>query len=342
MVFESDVSLNVSKFQPSAIPPASHAVNQHIMSMADGKPRWWEVGAQTFREMRARGETAMPPSALLDCAQSFSIPSREPGRNIPCRIIKPEGSSAPSGVFLHIHGGGWVLMDEESQDALLKHYTDAANLVSISVGYRLAPEHPYPAGPEDCYDVAEWLVENAEKEFGAPLKFMGGESAGGHLSALTALHLLSHENPKYSDFKFKGLLLHFGVFDLSFTPTTYTFKRSPALVIDRESMTHSTNAFLQSPASDPKDPKISPLYFDFLSLTASGKSLPPAVFTCGTEDVLLDDTIFMSAKWQMAGGEAIVKIVPGAPHGYIMCPPGLVPGTEEILELLEKFLKEKV
>lgn len=98
---------------------------------------------------------------------------------------------------MHIHGGGWVLGDEigyfihqtgsfllilqltgmvpYSQDALLKYYADTANLVSISVGYRLAPEHPFPAGPEDCYDAVEWLVDNAEKEFGAPLKFISGE-----------------------------------------------------------------------------------------------------------------------------------------------------------------------
>lgn len=63
----------------------------------------------------------------------------------------------------------------DSQDDYLKAYVDSTNVVVLSVGYRLAPEHPFPAGPEDCYDAAEWLVDNAEKEFGAPLKFIGGE-----------------------------------------------------------------------------------------------------------------------------------------------------------------------
>ena len=62
-----------------------------------------------------------------------------------------------------------------SQDPLTKSIADGANLAVISVGYRLAPEHPFPQGPEDCYDVAEWLVDNSEAKFGAPLKFVGGE-----------------------------------------------------------------------------------------------------------------------------------------------------------------------
>lgn len=64
-----------------------------------------------------------------------------------------------------------------SGDPLLKFIADAANLATISIGYRLAPEHPYPQGPEDCYDAAMWLVDHAEAEFGAPLKFIGGEAS---------------------------------------------------------------------------------------------------------------------------------------------------------------------
>ena len=62
-----------------------------------------------------------------------------------------------------------------SQDTLMKSIAEGANLTVISVGYRLAPEHPFPQGPEDCYDAAEWLVDNSEAKFGAPLKFAGGE-----------------------------------------------------------------------------------------------------------------------------------------------------------------------
>lgn len=90
----------------------------------------------------------------------------------------------------------------------------------VSVGYRLAPEHPYPAGNEDCFDVAEYLVDHGEKEYGVPLMFMGGDSAGGHLSAVTTYHLLKTR----PDFAFKGLVLNYGAFDISgFQPGAWHF-----------------------------------------------------------------------------------------------------------------------
>lgn len=66
-------------------------------------------------------------------------------------------------------------MSHSTSDPLLKFYADASGCTVISAGYRLAPEYPFPAGPEDCFDVAEYLVKNAEKEYGGPVKFMGGE-----------------------------------------------------------------------------------------------------------------------------------------------------------------------
>ena len=62
-----------------------------------------------------------------------------------------------------------------SQDPLLKAIADGVNLIVVSVGYRLAPENPFPKGPEDCFDVAEWLVDHGHAHFGVPLTFMGGE-----------------------------------------------------------------------------------------------------------------------------------------------------------------------
>lgn len=76
---------------------------------------------------------------------------------------------------MHIHGGGWVLMSEETSDPLLQFYADASGCVAVSVGYRLAPEHPFPAGPQDCEDAAEWLVRHGEEEVGGKLAFIGGE-----------------------------------------------------------------------------------------------------------------------------------------------------------------------
>ena len=76
------------------------------------------------------------------------------------------------------------------QDPLLQRLANAG-LAVVSVGYRLAPEHPFPKGPEDCYDVAEWLADNAQAQFGAPLKFAGGEVGPGLVFPRTCLLICS-------------------------------------------------------------------------------------------------------------------------------------------------------
>ena len=291
--------------------------------------------------MRAAGQTPLPAATYLDTAASISIPSRDSGRSIPCRLVKPTNGSNVKGVYMHIHGGGWVLQDEKSQDPVLQTLANNLGLVCVSIGYRLAPEDPFPAGPNDCYDAAEYLVSNAEKEYGAPLSLIGGESAGGHLSMLTALHLLQHSDSRFSNFNFKGLLLHFGCYSMTWTPNGYNFNPSPVLVLDKDLMDHYCDVFLPGFTDlQKKDPKVSPLYADLERLRGR---LPPALFTCGTNDCLLDDTVFMSSKWMMAGAETVVKIVPGACHGYIMFPRDMKgSGAEQGMAAVEEFVKSKL
>lgn len=239
---------------------------------------------------------------------------------------------------MHVHGGGWVLQDEATQDPVLQHLADATGVLCISIGYRLAPENPFPAGPEECYDAAEWLVDNAGKQFAAPLSFLGGESAGSHLSALTALHLLQHQEKRYSGFSFQGLLLHFGCYDLTLTPQAYNFKKRVPLVLELDIIREFLKAFLPGKSMEEmKHPSISPLYADLTNL-----KLPAALFTCGTEDSLLDDTIFMSTKWMASAGEAVVKILPGAPHAYIGFPPDQLEVAREGMAIAVEFMTSKL
>ena len=288
--------------------------------------------------MRANGETPLPKAVYLDAAENFELPSRDSGRSIPCRILRPMDNKPIKAVFMHIHGGGWVLQDQKSQDPALQLIANENHMLCISIGYRLAPEDPFPAGAHDCYDAAEWLIEHAQSKFGAPLAFVGGESAGGNLSALVAIHLLQSPNTKFSSFKLKGLLLHFGAYDLTFLPSNWTFDPSPVLVLDRDLMEHYLAVYLpDTTAEQRKDPAMSPLYADLAKL-----SLPPALFTCGTSDPLLDDTMFMSTRWMMAGGEAVVKIYPGAPHGYIMFPPEAFSAAKEGLEEVRAFVEQHI
>ncbi|MEQ1890865.1 MAG: alpha/beta hydrolase, partial [Alphaproteobacteria bacterium] len=176
----------------------------------------------------------------------------------------------------------------------------------VSVEYRLAPEHPFPAGPDDCEAAAVWLLANAKREFGADRIFIGGESAGGHLAALTVLRM--RDRHKYTGFA--GANLVFGVFDLGLTPSAANWGGEP-LIINTPVMRWFIDHFGVSDKA--RSPEVSPLYADT-------SNLPPALFTVGTRDPLRDDSLFMYARWIAGGNRAELAVYPGGAHGFTAFP----------------------
>jgi acetyl esterase len=211
------------------------------------------------------------------------------------------------GVYLHFHGGGWTLGWADAQDPILWRIARNAEVAVVSVDYRLAPEHPFPCGPDDCEDAARWLVANAAAEFGADRLVVGGESAGAHLAALTLLRMRDSVGP------FRGAQLTFGAYDLSMTPSQRLWG-DRSLALSTPDMRWFYDQFL--PGLGPEErrrPEISPLYADLTGL-------PPARFVVGTQDVLLDDTLFMAARWQAAGNDTELEVIAEAPHGFLGFP----------------------
>ena len=197
------------------------------------------------------------------------------GNAIPLRVIAP---AQPRGIYLHLHGGGWVLGGADMQDPMLERIADNTRQAVVGVEYRLAPEHPYPAGPDDCEAAAAWLVQHGKKEFGTDALTIGGESAGGHLTAVTILRM----RVRHGYTGFRGANIVYGAFDLSLTPSQRQFGNT-RLVLRTIDMQQFYNAFLPT-ITDRRVPDISPLYADL-------KNLCPALFTVGTKDALLDDTL---------------------------------------------------
>jgi acetyl esterase/lipase len=190
----------------------------------------------------------------------------------------------------------------------------------------------------DAIDAAEYMVDHAVEVYGAPLRFLGGESAGACLAALSAL-LLMRSRPSY---KLSGLVLPYGLFDLALGLPTVAASTKP-LMINLAILERFNGAYVPGMSTaERKNPCVSPLYEDLEALVAASwsGSLPPALFLCGTEDPLLDDTILMSTKWSIAGGEAIVKIYPGATHGFTAFP-GL-PVADEANAVIPEFMQEKL
>ena len=292
-------------FSDAAISEETRAVNAAVIAAAGQLPDWWDIGAPAFRALRAAGGAPFPPLARSARAHDLTIAG--PGGPLGLRVIP---ANPAHGVFLHVHGGGWVLGAVDQQDALLERLSDATGLTVVSVDYRLAPEHPFPAGPDDCEVAALWLAHHAVEALGAPLKAIGGESAGAHLAALTLIRL----RDRHGLTPFRCANLAFGCYDLQLTPSARVFGEA-RLVLRTSDMRAFIDAFAPVPL-DRSDAEISPLFADLSGLC-------PALFTVGTRDALLDDTLFMQARWRAAGNAAELAIAPGGSHGFVAFPSGL-------------------
>ena len=158
-------------FRPDAVSRETRALNEAMVKVMTGTPDWWVAGAAATRAARRRGDGPFPAPVMSSRARTRQISGKD-GYEIPLRIIAPDH---PRGVYLHIHGGGWVLGGADMQDPMLEQFADTTGLAVVSVEYRLAPEHPYPAGPDDCESAAIWLTRHANAEFGTDVLTIGGE-----------------------------------------------------------------------------------------------------------------------------------------------------------------------
>lgn len=295
-------ALDPAVFGDAAISEETRAFNAMLVKLLTPMPEWWEVGAEATRAARRRGEGPFPLAPQSPRAVTRHIGG--PGGPIPLRVIAPD---KPTGVYLHIHGGGWVLGAADQQDPMLERIVANTGMACVSVEYRLAPEHPYPAGPDDCEAAAVWLVRNAVAEFGTDRLTIGGESAGGHLSAVTMLRL----RDRHGYAGWRGANLVFGAFDLSMTPSQRAFGNE-RLVLRTLDIERFCDGFLPGVA-DRRAPDISPLYADL-------RGLGPALFTIGTRDALMDDSLFMHGRWVAAGNAAELAVHPGGAHGFTAFP----------------------
>ena len=289
-----------SLLHPDSITPEIHQRNAHIAQAMAAMPEWWEIGAPAFRQKQREGAGVFPPVVFSERARTRTIDG--PAGALRLREFLPAQGQA-RGVYLHIHGGGWVIGGADMQDTMLMALADHAQVAVVSVHYRLAPEHPYPAAPDDCETAALWLLNHSTAIYGTEHLLMGGESAGAHLSAVTLLRV----RQRLGYCPFVGANFNFGLFDMNLTPSARAFG-DERLFLRTLDMVQFRAAFLQG-QHNLLDPDISPLYGDL-------QNLCPALFTIGTRDALLDDSLFMHARWLAAGNAGQLDVYPGAPHAF--------------------------
>jgi acetyl esterase len=288
---------DTNPFHPRAISEDTLKINAALVAKmaAAGTP----ADLADARRQFASGKRTTPVTDKSPEARTVTIASGE--SRIALRII---AGATPSGVYLHFHGGGWMVGAADMRDGQLVEMRDATGLACVSVEYRLAPEFPFPAPVDDCVAAADWLIAHALEEFGTDRLFIGGESAGAHLAVLTLLRQRAAGRVR----AFSGANLAFGVYDLSLTPSAASAGDDP--VCSRHEMLEASAAFRNG--VDARAPEVSPLYADPADLAG----LPPALFTVGTLDPLLDDSLLMHARWACAGNDAALAVYPGGLHGF--------------------------
>jgi acetyl esterase len=224
-------------------------------------------------------------------AEEREIPGA--GGRLTLRVLAP---GEVTGVYLHLHGGGWVSGSARSQDGALEELALACQVAVVSVDYRLAPAHPYPAAPDDCEAAALWVAEHCS---GSAL--IGGESAGAQLAVVTLLRL----RDRHGFTGVRAANLVFGVFDLGLARSTWPTE--PAL-------DWCIAQFV--PPELRRHPDVSPLHADLAGL-------PDALFTVGALDPLVDDSRLLAKRWREAGNRAELAVYEGAGHSFTSEPTAL-------------------
>jgi acetyl esterase len=297
----------MTTYDPKTLLAQTRAYNAELERLLATMPSIHTVPPEQTRRARREGRGIYPAPVFVPEARTLEIDG--PGGPLPLRVIATE--QEPTGVFLHMHGGGWTLGENDMQDPRLDRLARETGLTVVSVGYRLAPENPYPAGPDDCEAAALWLLEERGRFAGGtgPLA-IGGDSAGGHLAAVTLLRLRDRHRITGA---FAAAVFQYGGFDLSMTPSQRLWGERN-LVLSEPIMIWFADQFLpMRDREQRRDPDISPLFAEL-------SEMPPAIFTVGTQDPLLDDTLFMEARWRAAGHATELRIWPEAPHGFVSLP----------------------
>jgi len=149
-----------------------------------------EAGAQQFRDrMKYGGGGWTAKTRLDDIAVNLPVPSSSGARDLYLRVFRPGTPEASRGVYLHFHGGGWTVGSADGEDEILYRIACKTGYTVASMEYRMGPKYKYPVPIEDCLNAALFLLDKKNEATYGPLKVIGGESAGAHLSMVTAFGL---------------------------------------------------------------------------------------------------------------------------------------------------------
>lgn len=280
----------------------------HELYALAGRPPLETLTPAEAREGYLRGSALLGPDpAEVGHVRNLAAPG--PAGEIPLRLYRPKGASPgtalPAMVFFH--GGGWVIGDLDTHDRLCRQLCNDAGIAIIAVHYRLAPEHPFPASVEDAFAATQWIAAQARDLGVDPTRLaVGGDSAGGNLSAIVALMARDANGP--------ALRLQVLVYPaVDFRMSSKSFEtRGDVLPLTRQAVQWFRDHYLgKSPGDRVDDWRASPIRAESL------KGLPPAYVITAGYDVLCDEGQAYAEALESAGVAVERAHFPGMIHGFI-------------------------
>lgn len=263
---------------------------------------WAAMPVETARAMMDNPMAAGEP---LPMARTEDIALPLAGRTIPARLYVPQGGGADSPLTLYFHGGGWVIGTLDTHDSTCRELAAASGSAVLSVAYRLAPEAPYPAGLDDCYDALVWASANgAALGVDASRLAVAGDSAGGNLAAAVAIMARDRGGPAL-----RHQLLLYPVTEADFTNASYSANGGGEYFLGTGTMRWFWAHYLGETPVD-----AAPLAAVLRTPDLSG--LPAATVLTAEFDPLRDEGNAYAARLAEAGVPTDHAQAPGMIHGF--------------------------
>jgi acetyl esterase len=298
------------------------ALDPQARTLLDERASWGlapvhQVTPEVARENTlARLRLSPVPIEPVDRVENRTIPG--PGGEIPIRIYAPR-AAGPLAVLVYFHGGGWVVGNLDSHDVICRSLANQAECMVISVEYRLAPEHKFPAPLDDCFAATVWAAANVDRIGGDPMCLaVGGDSAGGNLAAAVALMARDKGGPELC-----YQLLIYPVTNRDFETVSYR-DNATGYGLMREDMIWFWQHYLRTD-EDARNPYAAPL------LATDVRDLPPALIITAGYDVLRDEAELYARHLREAGVEVELAQYPTMIHGFF----GMAPWIDEAKRAVE-------
>ncbi|MFC7019361.1 MULTISPECIES: alpha/beta hydrolase [Haloarcula] len=285
---------------------------------ASGRPDIADLAVESARRVHD-DLLAVPNDDRDPVARVRNVEVPGPNGPVGLRIYEP-ATSGPRPLFVYVHGGGWVFDTADGHDHLARAIANAGECTVVSVDYRLAPDHPFPAPLADCYAATEWVAAHPDALGGDPDRLVvGGDSAGGNLAAATCLRARDADGPAIAH-----QVLVYPVLDRNFATDSYR-ENAEGYLLTRSAMRWFWDHYLESPL-DAANPYAAPLRARDLS------GLPPATVVAAEFDPLRDEDVAYAERLRDAGVPVELRRYEEMIHGFLpmLADPELDAAREEV------------